>query len=162
FFKPNVSAMVGGLYADGSALKDRAYNIFYMGINIGALLAPINSEWMAHRFGFNVAFAAAGVGMIFSVIILWTFKRHAEPAPRALPSWGEPGAEVRAAAAADVPGGVEDLAPAPARKVNPIDLVPDSRRIGALVVVFLIVIVFWMILNQGGSTFTYWADDNTA
>src|SRR5262249_14468686 len=42
FFKPNVSAMVGHLYPDSSALKDRAYNIFYMGINIGALLAPIN------------------------------------------------------------------------------------------------------------------------
>src|SRR5262245_17632585 len=41
FFKPNVSAMVGQLYPEGSALKDRAYNIFYMGINVGALAAPL-------------------------------------------------------------------------------------------------------------------------
>src|SRR5262249_25403919 len=54
FFKPNVSAMVGHLYPEGSRLKDRAYNIFYMGINIGALLAPINAEIMKRLFGFNV------------------------------------------------------------------------------------------------------------
>ena len=45
FFKPNVSAMVGNLYPEGSHLKDRAYNIFYMGINIGAFLAPVVAEF---------------------------------------------------------------------------------------------------------------------
>ena len=44
FFKPNVSTMVGNLYPEGSHLKDRAYNIFYMGINVGAALAPIVME----------------------------------------------------------------------------------------------------------------------
>src|SRR5688572_22869672 len=44
FFKPNVSTMVGNLYPEGSHLKDRAYNIFYMGINLGAFLAPIVME----------------------------------------------------------------------------------------------------------------------
>ncbi len=44
FFKPNVSAMVGNLYPEGSHLKDRAYSIFYMGINVGAFLAPIVME----------------------------------------------------------------------------------------------------------------------
>src|SRR5262249_26577870 len=46
FFKPNVSAMVGHLYPEGSKLKDRAYNIFYMGINVGAFFAPIVAEVM--------------------------------------------------------------------------------------------------------------------
>src|SRR5262249_55485739 len=55
FFKPNVSAMVGQLYPEGSALKDRAYNIFYMGINIGALLAPTVAEFMVHSVGFHPA-----------------------------------------------------------------------------------------------------------
>src|SRR6202008_845165 len=41
FFKPNVSSMVGNLYKEGSHLKDRAYLIFYMGINVGSFLAPI-------------------------------------------------------------------------------------------------------------------------
>ena len=43
-FKPNVSTMVGNLYPEGSHLKDRAYNIFYMGINIGAFAAPVVME----------------------------------------------------------------------------------------------------------------------
>ena len=40
--------------------------------------------------------------------------------------------------------------------------VPESKRIMALIVIFLIVIVFWMVFHQNGSTLTYWADDNTA
>jgi POT family proton-dependent oligopeptide transporter len=183
FFKPNVSAMVGHLYPEGSALKDRAYNIFYMGINIGALLAPINSEWMVRVYGFNVAFAAAGVGMILSVIILWTFKSYVERAQAPLP-WGSADADVRAAGSADLalspegstgvvtepsltgvstqPSAPPGPAPALPKKAHPIDLVPDSTRIGALIVIFAIVIVFWMVFHQNGSTITYWADDNTA
>ena len=56
FFKPNVSAMVGNLYPEGSHLKDRAYNIFYMGINVGAFLAPVVAEFMKQKFGFHPAF----------------------------------------------------------------------------------------------------------
>ena len=74
FFKPNVSTMVGHLYPEGSPLKDRAYNIFYMGINIGALLAPINAGLMVKHFGYPPAFAMAGLGMIVSVLTLWCFR----------------------------------------------------------------------------------------
>jgi POT family proton-dependent oligopeptide transporter len=172
FFKPNVSAMVGHLYPEGSALKDRAYNIFYMGINIGALLAPINAEFMVNGFsfnlrwlgltqslvfqgiGFNWAFAIAGFGMIVSVAILWAFKHYVEghgelPAP-ALPSAG--GDPQAVAVTEGIP---------PMRRANPIDAVPDATRVGALVVIFALVIVFWMVFHQNGSTITYWADDNT-
>src|SRR5262245_33399824 len=86
FFKPNVSAMVGHLYPEGSTLKDRAYNIFYMGINIVALLAPINAEIWVQRIGFNLAFAIAGLGMIVSVAILWTFRQHVEGARPLVPA----------------------------------------------------------------------------
>src|SRR5262249_39981597 len=51
--------------------------------------------------------------------------------------------------------------PGAAPRVNPIDSVPDWMRILALIVVFAIVIVFWMVFHQNGSTLTYWADDNT-
>src|SRR5262249_62029020 len=78
FFKPNVSAMVGQLYPEGSALKDRAYNIFYMGINIGALLAPPVAELMTRTVGFQAGFAVAAAGMVASVAILWSFKHHVE------------------------------------------------------------------------------------
>jgi POT family proton-dependent oligopeptide transporter len=155
FFKPNVSAMVGHLYPEGSTLKDHAYNIFYMGINIGALLAPINAEIWVDKIGFNWAFTIAGLGMILSVAILWSFRHHIEGAQRHSPAPPGPGADPEAAAAtADVP-------PPAATPRNPIDAVPDATRIGALVVIFLIVIVFWMVFHQNGSTLTYWADDNT-
>ncbi len=71
FFKPNVSTMVGNLYPEGSHLKDRAYNIFYMGINVGAFLAPIVMEIVRQYAGFHAAFAVAALGMVISVGILW-------------------------------------------------------------------------------------------
>jgi POT family proton-dependent oligopeptide transporter len=74
FFKPNVSTMVGNLYPDGSRLKDRAYNLFYMGINVGAFLAPVVATVIQAQFGFHPAFAVAALGMVFSVAILWRFK----------------------------------------------------------------------------------------
>ena len=61
FFKPNVSAMVGNLYPEGSHLKDRAYNIFYMGINIGAFLAPVVMEVVKQKVGNHPAFAVAAL-----------------------------------------------------------------------------------------------------
>src|SRR5260370_41980775 len=62
FFKPNVSAMVGNLYPAGSPLKDSAYNIFYMGINIGALLAPLVAEGILQLFAGSATIEAASAG----------------------------------------------------------------------------------------------------
>jgi POT family proton-dependent oligopeptide transporter len=152
FFKPNVSAMVGQLYPEGSTLKDRAYNIFYMGINIGAFLAPVVAEFVQHRLGFGPAFAVAAGGMVISVSILWTFKQHVEGTrTRHEPVWQD--AESAAVS--------EDAPPPSLSTPRPIDAVPDRLRIGALVLIFAIVIVFWMVFHQNGSTLTYWADDNT-
>src|SRR5918997_2781854 len=80
FFKPNVSAMVGKLYPEGSHLKDRAYNIFYMGINVGAFLAPLVMEVVKQKAGYHPAFAVAAGGMVISVATLALFKRHVEQA----------------------------------------------------------------------------------
>ncbi|MBY0229181.1 MAG: peptide MFS transporter [Gemmataceae bacterium] len=133
FFKPNVSAMVGNLYPEGSPLKERAYNIFYMGINVGACAAPIVMEIVKQRFGFHAAFAVAAFGMAVSVATLWSFQRHVEDKP------------------------VQRKAAAP----SAYDAIPEWQRIGALIVIFLVVIVFWMVFHQNGSTLTYWADENT-
>ncbi len=153
FFKPNVSAMVGNLYPENSNLKDRAYSIFYMGINVGAFLAPIVMEFVQSRWGYHPAFALAAVGMLFSVIILWRFKRHVEAADRR-PSKGPKTVANTAAVAVDAP-------PASISHQNPIDAVPDWKRVGALIVIFLIVIVFWMVFHQNSTTITYWGDENT-
>jgi POT family proton-dependent oligopeptide transporter len=183
FFKPNVSAMVGHLYPEGSTLKDRAYNIFYMGINIGAFFAPLVAEFVQSQFGFGPAFAVASGGMVISVSILWAFKHHVEGAqhrtPVTLPTEPEarqpdeahvydPARKERLLAGIPPEGVAEsptaDLPPphVPAPRKNPMDTVPDWQRVGALIVIFLIVIVFWMVFHQNGSTLTYWADDNTA
>jgi proton-dependent oligopeptide transporter, POT family len=153
FFKPNVSAMVGNLYPEGSHLKDRAYNIFYMGINVGAFLAPLVAEFMTRRFGYHPAFAMGALGMLISVSILWRFRRHVEVADRKRPSRRD---EDRTAAVA------VDAPPKGVSHQNPIDTVSDKRRIGALIVIFLVVIVFWMVFHQNQTTLTYWANDNTA
>src|SRR5262245_64966261 len=73
FFKPNVSAMVGNLYPEGSRLKDRAYNIFYMGINVGACLATIVAEFMKRRYGFHSAFVVDVGGMAVSIFVFWVY-----------------------------------------------------------------------------------------
>ncbi len=170
FFKPNVSTMVGNLYPEGSHLKDRAYNIFYMGINIGAFMAPVVMEIVKSYFGFHAAFAVAAFGMVISVAILWYFKNSVED-PGALAARQSAGATQvadTAATSVDVPPhGVsnqdEGGHAADARAKNALmDAVPDWKRIMALIVIFIIVIVFWMVFHQSGSTITYWADDNTA
>ncbi len=166
-FKPNVSTMVGNLYPDGSHLKDRAYNIFYMGINIGAFLAPVVMEIVKTNFGNHPAFAVAAFGMLISVAILWRFKRFIESADRwAMDARGK---VVHPANGLDVtedlpPSHVEthlDEAEKAAAPVHPMDEVPEWKRITALIVIYAIVIVFWMVFQQNGSTLTYWADKNT-
>src|SRR5215467_10112835 len=68
-FKPNVSTQVGDLYPLGDPRRDRAYSIFYVGINIGALLAPLVCGSIAVAFGWHMGFAAAGVAMLISIAI---------------------------------------------------------------------------------------------
>lgn len=166
FFKPNVSTMVGNLYPEGSHLKDRAYNIFYMGINVGAVIAPVVMEIVKAYFGFHAAFAVAAFGMVISVAILWFFRQHVED-KGTLPFEDADQAADSAATAVDAPPhGVSDQNDVHAenarRKSALMDAVPDWKRVSALIVIFLIVIVFWMVFHQNGSTLTYWADDNTA
>lgn len=61
--KPNVSALVGELYPEGGARRDAAFTIFYLAINVGAVIGPLSTAWLARRFGWHVGFAAAAIGM---------------------------------------------------------------------------------------------------
>lgn len=174
FFKPNVSTMVGNLYPEGSPLKDRAYNIFYMGINVGAWIAPIVMEIVKAYFGFHAAFAVAAFGMLISVGILWYFKNLVENTEKGALVVGDyvikdanQAADSAATAVDAPPHGISDQDEGGHQAANKarqdlMNTVPDSRRVMALVVIFAIVIVFWMAFHQNGSTLTYWADDNTA
>jgi POT family proton-dependent oligopeptide transporter len=156
FFKPNVSTMVGNLYPEGSHLKDRAYNIFYMGINVGAFAAPVVMEIVKARWGFHPAFAVAAFGMVISVAILWWFKKQVEN-PDIL------AAKQKARLKSSDAGSLLNPSQWIKRLIEVINSFSREEwmRIGALVVIYLIVIVFWMVFHQNGSTLTYWADDNT-
>ena len=69
YFKANISTMVGKLYKDGDPLRDSGFTIFYMGINIGALLATVAVAPLGEKFGFHWGFGLAGVGMLVGVYI---------------------------------------------------------------------------------------------
>src|SRR5690348_1300646 len=82
-FKPNISTQVGGLYAPGDARRDRAYSIFYVGINIGAFFAPLVCGTLGEEAGWRFGFGAAGVGMLISTAIyLYALRLLPEDRPR--------------------------------------------------------------------------------
>src|SRR5258708_1845867 len=66
-FKPNTSGQVGSLYAPGDHRRDRAYSIFYVGVNVGAFLAPLVCGTLGEEAGWHYGFAAAGVGMLIAL-----------------------------------------------------------------------------------------------
>jgi proton-dependent oligopeptide transporter, POT family len=74
--KPNVSTMVGELYSRDDARRDAGFSLFYMGINIGAFLAPLVTGWLGEQINWHLGFAAAGVGMVFGVIQYLAGDRH--------------------------------------------------------------------------------------
>ncbi|MBF90219.1 MAG: MFS transporter [Flavobacteriales bacterium] len=73
FFKPNISTMVGRLYNEGDTRRDSGFTIFYMGINIGAFLAPLACGYlgMSENWGWHYGFGAAGIGMLIGLIFFW-------------------------------------------------------------------------------------------
>lgn len=80
FFKPNISTLLGNIYnrEDLKPLKDNAYNIFYMGINIGAFVCNFVAAYLRNKYGWGYAFAAAGVGLIIGLILLSTAIKNKE------------------------------------------------------------------------------------
>jgi amino acid/peptide:H+ symporter len=69
--KPNISALVGDLYPEGGARRDAGFSIFYMGINLGALVAPLITGYLGEKIAWHLGFGAAGVGMLIGVFIYW-------------------------------------------------------------------------------------------
>lgn len=72
--KPNISAIVGDLYPEGGSRRDAGFSVFYMGINIGALVAPLITGYLGEKVGWHLGFGAAGVGMLIG---LFTYRARA-------------------------------------------------------------------------------------
>ncbi len=95
YFKANISTIVGKLYKDGDPMRDSGFTIFYMGINIGALLATVAIAPIGETFGFRWGFGLAGLGMLLGVFIFIRGKDKLEghgeaPDPEMLKKWGMP------------------------------------------------------------------------
>ena len=71
FFKPNISTLVGSLYEEGDIKRDGGFTIFYMGINLGAMIAPLFCGYLGEVYGWHYGFGAAGLGMLAGLIVFW-------------------------------------------------------------------------------------------
>jgi len=74
--KPNISAMVAQLYPEGGARRDAGFTLFYLGINVGALLGSLATPWLAQRYGWRYGFAGAAVAMAFGLVQFQLTRRH--------------------------------------------------------------------------------------
>jgi len=88
FLKPNISTIVGRLYAPGDPRRDSGFTIFYMGINIGSFTATLLCGWLGETYGWGYGFGAAGIGMIIGLITFLYGQKylhgHAEPSNPAI------------------------------------------------------------------------------
>ncbi len=84
FFKPSISTLLGNLYSypQYKERKDWGYNLFYMGINIGALLGPILAAFMRNKYAWPAAFITAGIGMFIGLIVFTIGRKHVLPGER--------------------------------------------------------------------------------
>ena len=130
-FKPNISTQVGTLYPPGDPRRDRAFSIFYVGINLGAFLAPLVCGTLGETYGWHYGFAAAGIGMTLGLIV---YLIAAPALPRETP---------------------------PQRGARPPMTAKDWRGIGALLMLFIPVSLFWATYDQQGNTLVLWASDFT-
>ena len=81
YFKANISTIVGKLYKDNDPRRDSGFTIFYIGINIGALLATTVVAYVGETYGFKYGFGLAGIGMLLGLIIFWTGRKNYSLAP---------------------------------------------------------------------------------
>lgn len=134
-FKPNISTQVGNLYAANDPRRDGAFTVFYMGINLGALLSPLICGTLGQFYGWHYGFAAAGVGMVIGLAVY---------------CWGQ-----RYLALDRLSG----------TSVARADDAPLSRRewqaIAGLLALATINILFWAVYEQQGNTLQLFADQNT-
>jgi POT family proton-dependent oligopeptide transporter len=137
FFKPNISTQVGGLYKDGDSRIDRAYSIFYVGINVGAFFSPLICGSLAEdpAYGFKWGFFAAGVGMVLGQIVYLL-------ALRTLPK----------DRIARTKAGTETKAPLTSA---------DWRAVLAIILLCLPTTLFWATYEQQGNTISLWAEQFT-
>ncbi|OBW41390.1 Di-/tripeptide transporter [Chryseobacterium sp. MOF25P] len=159
FFKPNISTLVGGLYPDGDDRRDSAFSIFYMGINLGALIAPFIIGYFTDNlfattnadgsiaYGYRYGFLAAGVGMFLGQIVFNTFAQK---------YLGDLGSK-------PVKNSSTDEKSTEATSINPVTGKPltkpeEGQRITVIFILFLFAVFFWAGFEQAGSSLSLYTD----
>ncbi len=139
FFKPNISTMVGGFYRPGDARRDGAFTIFYMGINLGAFLAPLVCGTLGQKVGWHWGFGAAGVGMLLGLMSFLLFGQRL---------LGDIGKKVSPAAGqvkAELPPLTSD----------------EWDRLKVVFALCMFNIFFWAAFEQAGGFMNLYADEKT-
>jgi proton-dependent oligopeptide transporter, POT family len=187
FFKPNISTLVGNLYSgdDMKDKKDAGYNIFYMGINVGAFICNFVAAYMRINYGWGHAFAAAGVGMLVGVVIFLLGTKHIKHVDivKPLQAGDMPTGKILGMTVLPmfifgiigyvIPGNFLGSDTNDAFIIGCLPVIAffiylaftgnpkESRAIKALLAVFTCVILFFAIFHQNGDALTVWAEDHT-
>jgi proton-dependent oligopeptide transporter, POT family len=135
FFKPNLATQVGSLYPPGDARLDRAYTIYYAGVNLGAFFSPLVCGTLGQLYGWKYGFMAAGIGMVAGLLLYMWGQRFLAP---------------------------DQLTRDKAAKV---EAAPLTRKewtgIFGLIVLAILNVIFWAVYEQQGNTIQLFADRNT-
>jgi POT family proton-dependent oligopeptide transporter len=187
FFKPNISTLLGNVYNEESykARKDAGYNIFYMGINIGAFVCNFFGAALYNMYGWYAAFLAAGVGMFIGVLVFMIGTKHYKHADQIKPKAESDMSLLKILGTILLPAIVFGLIPltfeTPLVGSKSTDAflfgcIPvvffyihlyrkspanEKPQIGAMLSIFAVVIAFWAIFKQNGSTMNTWAMNYT-
>ena len=159
FFKPNISTLVGGLYKDGDSRRDAAFTIFYMGINLGAMIAPLvigvvtdnmfatTNEDGSISYGYRYGFLVSGIGMLLGQVIFHLL-----------------GTKYLGDLGTKPVGAVSDTEVAKVQKsINPetgkeLDEKDEKQRISVIFILLIFAVFFWAGFEQAGSSLSLYTD----
>jgi POT family proton-dependent oligopeptide transporter len=142
--KPNISTMVGGLYRSGDVRRDAGFTIFYMGINVGALLASLIVGYVGERIGWHYGFSLAGFGMLLGQLVFILGRKyltHVGNIEKSTDRIFTKDEHTRGAS-----GGFSKQ---------------EWDRIIAISLSFIIVLIFWASFEQAGGLMNLYANDYT-
>lgn len=184
FFKPSISTLLGNLYNEEpyKANKDAGYNIFYMGINVGAFVCNIIAAFMRNKYGWGPAFMTAGVGMFIGLLVFTMGRSHILQANILKPAQkGDTKITdilVKVFLPAVIFGLIGWFIPNNIFGSDSTDAfifacIPviyfyvmlyvkanaeDKKPIGALLAIFAVSLMFWAVFKQNGTALTRWAN----
>jgi proton-dependent oligopeptide transporter, POT family len=142
-FKVNMAVLVGNLYVGKPHQKDAAFNIFYMGVNLGAMIAPLIATYISIAYqSYTLSFWVCAFGLVLALIVFQAGNRHIQPA------------DFRAAE-------VKDGNPGEGVRREAVNSREDRARIATLIILFFSVILFWVAYYQNAFALTLFAERST-